>query len=495
MIKNERQYRITRAEAKKFEQLIKELEPSDQRDKADTALREAELAGLRSQLSDLHSELREYDDLRSGKHILLESESLEQLPRALVKARIAAGISQKELAGRLSLKEQQIQRYEATDYAGASIARLAEIANALGLRFRKSFFVTSSAGPTFDVFAKLKQMGLDRDFVLRRFLPHSITEKAKANTLAKDADVVFHAADVVSHIYGWTPEAIIGTQQLFVDQGVLGAARFKVAANAEQRRLSAYTFYAHFLALLLLEATADLAQKPIPTDFRVIRSAVLKHHGEMSLHNVLNYIWDLGIPVLPLNDPGAFHGATWRVEGRNVIVLKQQTSAMARWLHDALHELFHTGRESEKKERAIIEEAETSAERRLSDEEWDATQFAADVVLDGRAEELAKRCVDATKNRSGGSGSVERLKFVVPDVATREGVPTDSLANYLAFRLSLQDIDWWGAAQNLQNTKDNPWMVARDILLERAKLDRIGGLNRELLIRALSDTEDTESKS
>jgi hypothetical protein len=30
----------------------------------------------------------------------------------------------------------------------------------------------------------------------------------------------------------------------------------------------------------------------------------------------------MGIPVLPLSDRGAFHGATWRIQGRNVIVLK-----------------------------------------------------------------------------------------------------------------------------------------------------------------------------
>ena len=50
-----------------------------------------------------------------------------------IKARIAQGLSQKDLAERLKLKEQQIQRYEATDYASASLNRIKEVVTALGI--------------------------------------------------------------------------------------------------------------------------------------------------------------------------------------------------------------------------------------------------------------------------------------------------------------------------------------------------------------------------
>ena len=45
--------------------------------------------------------------------------------------RIAAGISPRERAARLGLKEQQIQRYEATQYASASLSRVIEVAQAI----------------------------------------------------------------------------------------------------------------------------------------------------------------------------------------------------------------------------------------------------------------------------------------------------------------------------------------------------------------------------
>jgi transcriptional regulator with XRE-family HTH domain len=43
-------------------------------------------------------------------------------------------MSQRELAERLGLKEQQIQRYEATEYRSASWSRVSEVIQALGLR-------------------------------------------------------------------------------------------------------------------------------------------------------------------------------------------------------------------------------------------------------------------------------------------------------------------------------------------------------------------------
>lgn len=493
MIKNERQYRITKAEAEKFGRLIGELEqePKDALSMPD-AIRAAEISGLRSQLADLNAELAEYDDLRNGNDILLEVGSLNEMPQVLVKARIAAGLSQKDLAARLELKEQQIQKYEATDYAGASVSRLMQVAEALNLNIRKDVFLPAVGLASFDVFKRLSEMGIEKDFVLKRLVSPTTAVKARSSGGASNASVVFEATTAASHVFGWTPEAIIGRDSLFVDQGVLGAARFKVNKRAEQKRLSAYTFYAHYLALQLLEATSDVTPTAVPVDYRTFRANVIARYGDIGFRSVLSYVWDLGITVLPLKDSGAFHGAMWRVKNRNLLVLKQATMSLDRWLHDLLHETFHAGQEPELPERTLIEAPEISEERRESDEEWDATQFAADVVLDGRAEELAKACVNATKARAGTSGSVERLKTVVPNVAEKAGVPVGALANYMAYRLALQNIDWWGTAQKLQNVDGDPWLMARDVLLQRVQLSRVRGFDRDLLLRALSDSDAQE---
>ena len=48
-------------------------------------------------------------------------------------------LTQKELAERLSLAEQQVQRYEATLYRGVAAERLQQLADALRLRVRETF--------------------------------------------------------------------------------------------------------------------------------------------------------------------------------------------------------------------------------------------------------------------------------------------------------------------------------------------------------------------
>lgn len=130
MIANERQYRITKAEAERFEQAI--AHGTEQSIHLHPRLRQAMQQGLESQLADLRDQLDEYEALRNGRIAVLELSSLTDLPDALIRARTAAGVTQKELAARLGLKEQQIQRYEANRYAGASRERMQAVAEALG---------------------------------------------------------------------------------------------------------------------------------------------------------------------------------------------------------------------------------------------------------------------------------------------------------------------------------------------------------------------------
>ncbi len=135
MIKNDRQYRITKAQAEKFERAIKETIASPKRS-LHPVLRKAEVDGVKSQLADLREEIDAYEALRSGKRKTVAIGSLDDLPKTLIQARIASGLTQEELASKLGLKPQQIQRYEATDYHSASMERMNEVLRALGVRLR-----------------------------------------------------------------------------------------------------------------------------------------------------------------------------------------------------------------------------------------------------------------------------------------------------------------------------------------------------------------------
>lgn len=137
MIKNERQYRITKAQAQKFEQALAQLMQAEVAKQENPLLWQVQGNALSSQINDLQEELAEYEALTSrspNQPVTLNLRSLSELPFALIKARIAAKLSQKALADRLGIKEQQIQRYEATEYASANLARVIEISEAIGLK-------------------------------------------------------------------------------------------------------------------------------------------------------------------------------------------------------------------------------------------------------------------------------------------------------------------------------------------------------------------------
>ena len=134
MITNERQYRITSAQLEKFRKAMDDFDTKAViKQTKSKVLAKAELDALRSEYENLSMQLHEYETLKSGTVEILKASNLEELPSILIRARIAKGLSQRQLADTIGLKEQQIQRYEAEEYASANLRRLADIANALGL--------------------------------------------------------------------------------------------------------------------------------------------------------------------------------------------------------------------------------------------------------------------------------------------------------------------------------------------------------------------------
>jgi HTH-type transcriptional regulator/antitoxin HigA len=146
MITNERQYRITSAQLEKLRKAVDDFDTKAVvRQTKSKVLAKAELDALRSEYENLSVQLHEYETLKSGTVEILKASKLEELPRILIRARIAKGLSQRQLADAIGLKEQQIQRYEAEEYASANLHRLAEVAKALCLNiseiaeFRETF--------------------------------------------------------------------------------------------------------------------------------------------------------------------------------------------------------------------------------------------------------------------------------------------------------------------------------------------------------------------
>src|SRR5216683_1297473 len=169
MIRNERQYRTTLRQRQMLAKTLDALgassislpagpgspEPGDRAAQV-VGLQRASLVG---QLAELDAQLREYEQLRAGQLATARVPSLADLPDALVRARIAAGLSQRELAGRLGMKEQQIQRYESDGYAGASLSRLREVMDALGVEFEGDVELPTSDTSLSSLRRRLRSLG------------------------------------------------------------------------------------------------------------------------------------------------------------------------------------------------------------------------------------------------------------------------------------------------------------------------------------------------
>ena len=143
MIKNVQQRGMTRTQLTNFEKVLAELETRGD-DGVHPVLRKAQMDALRYQIGEFRRELEEYDSLRNGSLRVLELDSFADLPRGLIQARIAAGLTQRELAARLGLKEQQIQHYESTGYASASMRRVQDIINALGVQVSEEILLSAA---------------------------------------------------------------------------------------------------------------------------------------------------------------------------------------------------------------------------------------------------------------------------------------------------------------------------------------------------------------
>jgi HTH-type transcriptional regulator / antitoxin HipB len=128
MIQNEHQYKITQGEIKKLQQVLaKILEQSEIMSAQQLA---AMQNSFQTQIDQMQAEIKEYNDLKVGK-VEITMASIEDLPKVLIQKRIGLGMTQKELAAKLGIKEQMVQRYEASSYESIGFQRLTEVWNAL----------------------------------------------------------------------------------------------------------------------------------------------------------------------------------------------------------------------------------------------------------------------------------------------------------------------------------------------------------------------------
>ena len=132
MIANQKQYKIT---VDRLEEVDRDLSNFDEishvRSGIDPIIIAAQRRSLESERGRMSRDVERYLALREGRIDALHSKDISGLGVALIEARLALGLTQKELSIRLNIKEQQVQRYEQERYQSASLSRIQEVAQAL----------------------------------------------------------------------------------------------------------------------------------------------------------------------------------------------------------------------------------------------------------------------------------------------------------------------------------------------------------------------------
>lgn len=91
---------------------------------------------LKTERRELAAFLKAYKDARSGDFVALKEQAGNDPGAFLIAARLIRGLSQKDLARKLGLREQAIQRWEQERYRSISLSNYQKVAQALAVRWR-----------------------------------------------------------------------------------------------------------------------------------------------------------------------------------------------------------------------------------------------------------------------------------------------------------------------------------------------------------------------
>ena len=137
MIKNELEYQVTQDWVKKFKEAIAAADRDEEWKTKDRERWQINRDVLQVHMDGLLEEIAEYEMLlahNSGEPLSLIIDNFNAIPQLLIKARMAAKLSQKELGERAQISEEKIRFYEEKEYEGASFLEVLAVIFALDLR-------------------------------------------------------------------------------------------------------------------------------------------------------------------------------------------------------------------------------------------------------------------------------------------------------------------------------------------------------------------------
>lgn len=461
MIRNGRERAVTRSWVAKLEDAVARMDPGPQGG-MDRIL-EAERTGMQSRADEMRRDVAEYDALVSGRMPAVDAGDLEGLPETLIKARICLGMTQRELAERMGMREEQVRRHEEAGYESAGCALLLEARAAL-LPGAAPAARRGGVPDEARIMSRIEAAGLGRKFVDDCILgtPRSAGGDAAA-AAARERKLLSR----LCKIYGWTPDRLLGSAPLEMRPV---NARLTLPAGADRAVVRAHAVYAGHMAGILAGAARGERRRPPRGDPYRLRADLLDGaDGAVTLPRLVEHSWDAGIAVAhlpPLSFRAAYFGGAEGAEGAaGAIVLARADASESGLLFDLARGLWHAagGRDG----------IDAGGHGAIGAEGSEADRFAHAVLVGPRADRMFRACMDACAP-GGGARDAARLGRAVLETAMEAGARADSLADYVAYRLAGESAcSWRGAAQGMQAELPGWRADVTAAMLARADLARL----------------------
>ena len=144
--------------------------------------------------------------------------------------------------------------------------------------------------------------------------------------------------------------------------------------------------------------------------------------------------------------------------------------------------LYHVFAHLDELNTSVIETEEIGpATDQSAVEEAEANSFAHKILFDDSTESIVNKCLELANYR------IENLRTAVNKVSREENIGEDVLANYLAYRLSLQNENWWPTANSLQITSPDPYEIAMKYLKKNLEDNINNPIEANLLAMAINN--------
>ena len=440
MIKGGRECAVARSWVERFESTMAGIDARLERDGPDWML-EAERRGLQSKTDELRRDVAEYEALVSGKVPPADPNNLEELPEALIKRRIGLGMTRRELAERMGMREEEVERHELTDYESASYARLMDAHAALSAGAGREGGWRGDAPSEARVLSRIGAAGLGGSFVDECIV---VWPCARGDGAAGAAMYERKLLSRLYKIYGWSPGMLAGDDPLEVGPV---RARLRLRAGADRAAANAHARYAEYMAGMLAARVssggeARCRRRPVWDDPYRLRRDLEEEGGPITFPRLVECAWNAGIAVghlPPLAFRAAYFGGAGAAAaaaaapppGAIMLTGGEGDAAESELLLDLAHEMYHAGRGPG------CTGAE-HGERAAGGEESEACRFAHAVLVGPRADEMFRACMDRCAPDGGGGGGVPDAAMLArasSEAALGGGARADLLAEYVAHRL------------------------------------------------------------